>query len=360
MTNFGGVSGIGNIFKYNPTTSVFTDLFDFTGPSANPLGNLIQASDGNLYGMTEFGGQRAMVTFSAFNPTTFVYADLFDFSGPSGSYNGWNPTGSLIQATDGNLYGMTQGGGVLEYGNIFSFNPTTKIFTDLVDFTGTSGSYIGAAPYGSLIQATDGNLYGMTYFGGTNDSGTIFKYDPTTTVFSNLVNFTGNTGSYMGANPHGDLMQASDGNLYGMTYIGGAHDTGNIFKYNPTTAVFTDMVDFTGTSGLYIGDDPTGSLIEYHTTTGIHQLILDDGQFTIYPNPSTGIFTFAFKQSTNNGDQTAIEVYNVLGERVYSQFKIQKQILNIDLRNQPNGVYLYRVLSENGGLIGEGKLIIQK
>jgi hypothetical protein len=60
-------------------------------------------------------------------------------------------------------------------------------------------------------------------------------------------------------------------------------------------------------------------------------------------------------------ESQTIEVYNVLGARVYN--RVLKQIqhgCNIDLSAQPNGVYFYRVVAENRELIGEGKLIIEK
>ena len=60
---------------------------------------------------------------------------------------------------------MTSAGGANNDGVIFQYNLSTSTYTKLIDFTGTSGAAIGANPYGSLIQASDGNLYGMTYAG---------------------------------------------------------------------------------------------------------------------------------------------------------------------------------------------------
>jgi hypothetical protein len=81
----------------------------------------------------------------------------------------------------------------------------------------------------------------------------------------------------------------------------------------------------------------------------------------VYPNPSGGMFTFAFRHAELvSASQTNVEVYNVLGEQVYSQFYIQNPTFNINLSNQPSGIYFYRIIDINGNLIGEGKLIIQK
>jgi hypothetical protein len=80
---------------------------------------------------------------------------------------------------------------------------------------------------------------------------------------------------------------------------------------------------------------------------------------SVFPNPNAGVFTIEAKGEKPEG-KSSIEIYNVLGEKVYLQFNIQNPTFKIDLLNQPNGVYLYRIISQNGDLIGEGKLIIAK
>ncbi len=99
---------------------------------------------------------------------------------------------------------------------------TNAQFTDLLDFTGTAN---GKNPYGSLIS--DGTfLYGMTYAGGVNNLGTIFKIKPDGTGYLKLLDFSGTAN---GSNPYGSLFY--DGTfLYGMTYAGGANSDGTIFK----------------------------------------------------------------------------------------------------------------------------------
>ncbi len=101
---------------------------------------------------------------------------------------------------------MTSSGGASHDGNIFKYNPTTSTYTDLVDFTGTTGAYIGYEPFGSLIQATDGNIYGMTSEEFLSD-GNIFQYNPTTSTYTDLIDFTGYSGSSNGFTPEGDLME---------------------------------------------------------------------------------------------------------------------------------------------------------
>jgi uncharacterized repeat protein (TIGR03803 family) len=87
--------------------------------------------------------------------------------------NGAHPNGSLIQATNGKLYGMTSEGGSINAGVIFSFDPSSYTYTKLKNFDGTNGGN----PYGSLMQARNGKLYGMTRKGGSINAGVIFSFD---------------------------------------------------------------------------------------------------------------------------------------------------------------------------------------
>ncbi len=93
-----------------------------------------------------------------------------------------------------------------------------------------------------------------------------------------------------------------------------------------------------------------------HTTDGI-QPVKNWDKIVIYPNPSPGTFTI---QLPSAGSKSSVEIYDVLGEKVYSELSVVTDKLSINLSNQPSGIYLYRVLNENRDLLGEGKVVIQK
>ncbi|HEX5151937.1 MAG TPA: choice-of-anchor tandem repeat GloVer-containing protein [Parafilimonas sp.] len=239
MTSLGGSSGVGVIFSYNPATAAYNKLKDFNHTNgAYPFGGLIQASNGKLYGLTSGGGSSGNGVMFSFDPATSTYTKLKDFD----NYTiGSAPYGSLVQASDGKLYGMTSGG--YYAGVIFSYNPATADFTKLIDFDYTNGS----TPYGNLIQASDGKLYGMTYSGGGDDNGVIFSFDPSTSTYAKLKDFNETSGKH----PFGSLMQAPDGKLYGMTAEGGSNGGGVSFSYDPAASTFTKLADFTGANGGY-------------------------------------------------------------------------------------------------------------
>ena len=247
MTSVGGIGNYGVVFSFGPSTSAYTKLKDFEATNGrDPVGSLVQASDGKLYGMTNVGGSGNNGVIFSFNPSTSTYTKLKDFDG----MNGRNPNGSLMQASDGKLYGMTSAGGSSAYngyGVIFSFDPVSSTYTKLKDFNDDISG--GGIPTGSLMQASDGKLYGMTSEGGSNNGGVIFSFDPSTSTYTKLKDFDYNTS---GSRPFGSLMQASNGKLYGMTQVGGSvSGDGVIFSFEPSTSIFTKLKDFDYPNGTY-------------------------------------------------------------------------------------------------------------
>ena len=98
--------------------------------------------------------------------------------------------------------------------------------------------------------------------------------------------------------------------------------------------------------------------IDSTCVTGSKEIINSAGEYTIYPNPSNGKFTL---EALGVSSQSVVEIYNVLGERVYIQtIKIGKEDTPVNLVDKPSGLYLYRVLTETGYIVSEGKFIIQK
>jgi len=247
MTVNGGSSGRGVIFSFDPSSSTYTKLKDFDyANGAHPYGSLMQASDGKLYGMTSQGENSSRGVIFSFDPSSSTYTKLKDFDYTNGGY----PYGSLMQASDGKLYGMTQSGGSSGYGVIFSFDPSSSTYTKLKDFDNTNGAY----PRGSLMQASDGKLYGMTVNGGSSGYGVIFSFDPSSSTYLKLKDFDVANGAF----PYGSLMQASDGKLYGMTLNGGNSDRGVIFSFDPSSSAYTKLKDFDYTNGAH----PLGSLMQ--------------------------------------------------------------------------------------------------
>jgi uncharacterized repeat protein (TIGR03803 family) len=208
-----------------------TTLVNFSGSDgSSPLfGSLIQGSDGNLYGMTSAGGSHRQGT--VFKVTIQgTLTTLYNFCAKSGCADGSAPYGGLILAKDGNLYGTTEAGGAHGYGTVFKITSQGKLAT-LHSFTLRDG----ANPYAGLLQAKDGKFYGTTQSGGAHLLGTVFKIT-SLGAFTTMHSFNSTDGS----SPEAPLMQASDGNFYSTTYNGGSGGYGTIFKMT-TSGVLTTL-----------------------------------------------------------------------------------------------------------------------
>jgi uncharacterized repeat protein (TIGR03803 family) len=244
----GGPNGNGTLYKITPA-GVETVLYAFTGgDGGGPFGALVEGSDGNFYGTTSGGGPNFNGTVFKITPAG-VMTMLHSFTG--GTSDGSSSNASLIQGLDGNFYGTTSGGGASANGTVFNITPA-GVETVLYSFTGGSD---GSEPQAALIQATDGNFYGTTSGGGASGHGTVFKIT-SAGVETVLHSFAGGTD---GSNPAAALTQGSDGNFYGTTYSGGSSNLGTVFKITPAGV---ETILHTFTSGTTDGNYPAASLIQ--------------------------------------------------------------------------------------------------
>jgi uncharacterized repeat protein (TIGR03803 family) len=174
--------------------------------------------------------------------------------------NGFLPTGGLVADGHGNFFGTTRMGGTSNDGTIFSFNPATGTLTSLVSFTGSNGSL----PYVGLVSDGHGQFLGTTVFGGSSSDGTIFSFDPTTTLLTTLINFNGKNGSL----PYNLMVPDGQGDFVGTTVQGLAGDVvvGTAYSLDPTSGVLTRLGNFAGTyqsepvPGVN-GSDPSSPLV---------------------------------------------------------------------------------------------------
>ncbi len=246
-TDWGGTTGNGTVFKMD-ASGVVTTLHFFAGSDGTrPYAGVIQGSDGNFYGVTVTGGANNNGTVFKMNASG-VLTTLYSFTGQP--LDGAIAQGRLIQGSDGNFYGTTHFGGTNNDGTVFKMDASGTL-TTLHSFAGSEG----AQPYAGLIQGNDGNFYGTTQFGGADGNGTVFKMDAAGGV-TTLHSFAA-LPSDDGARPRCGLIQGSDGNFYGTAQLGGATGNGTVFKVDSSGAV-TTLHAFTGSDG----SQPTGQLIQ--------------------------------------------------------------------------------------------------
>jgi uncharacterized repeat protein (TIGR03803 family) len=275
-----------SLFRFDGNSLTYLHTFGGTGDGYSPWGGLLGASDGDLYGATYSGGTNSAGTIYRYSPASDTYEKIHDFSGTDSAH----PTGDLIETAPGDFYGTTAGNGFDDSGSVFhadasgTITPLYLIPTELSQFpqagparapngdfytTGygsTAGGSIfsvdsqglytprhgldyateGSVPNGTLLWASDGRLYGIGSDGGAGGYGTVFRYDgsPTLTV---LKAFSGDADGVM---PRGGLIQASDGNIYGVTYGLVTVSSGTIFRIDASDT-FATVHSFNGVDGAF-------------------------------------------------------------------------------------------------------------
>jgi uncharacterized repeat protein (TIGR03803 family) len=271
-TAAGGSSSQGTVFRvgFDGTESVLYSFAGGANDGATPSGGLLVGSDGTLYGTTRSGGagscggQQPSGLVLPIGPCGTIFA--LTLSGQEqvlylfqGGDDGGVPMTGLVQASSGDLYGTTTGGGNYLDGTVFQFTPLGK--QSVLYAFGAAGPNDGASPEAGVVIGTNGSLYGSTALGGASDNGTLFNLTlaGAETVLATF------TGAGAGQTPTQTLMQASDGNFYGTSSGGGMSSAncpsgcGTVFQLTPS-GTLTILYRFGGNAND--GILPSSALIQ--------------------------------------------------------------------------------------------------
>jgi len=211
-----------------------------------PYAGLVFDTQGNLYGTTLRGGTHGRGTAFELSPVTgggWTETVLYNFNNAPDAAN---PYGGLTLDQAGNLYGTTYYGGTGNTGAVYKLTAAHGTWTESVLY-----SFVDGSPLGSLVFDGKGNLYGTTSSGGSVGSGTVFELTPSGNTWnaSVLYSFKGNENGD-GDSPTSGLIFDAAGNIYGTTERGGAKDSGTVFKLTLSKGVWTEslLYSFTGES----------------------------------------------------------------------------------------------------------------
>jgi uncharacterized repeat protein (TIGR03803 family) len=235
-----------------PWTDTILHRFGGGTDGAQPLNGVTFDDAGNFYGTANLGGAygNGAVFEGTRSGNTWMESVLYSFVGGTDAVN--PVAGLLVDKAGPKLYGTTSFGGANGIGAIYELARSGSGWTETVLYSFTGGSD-GSAPVGGLVADAAGNLYGGTFFGGDNGGGVVYELSPSGGgwTFNTIYSFTG----YYG--PYNTLTFDAHGNLYGTTEGGGAYGSGSVFKLTPGSGgwTMTDLHDFAGGSdgGLLYG-----------------------------------------------------------------------------------------------------------
>ncbi len=328
VTTFGGTHGDGVVFKISPAGKE-TVIFNFDGAHGkSPQSPLVQGTDGNFYGTAESGGtlgSGVVFKISSSGKLTVLHGFHTDAN------DGQAPTAGVVQALDGNFYGVTQSGGIFGAGTIYRVN-SAGTYLKLYDFDGTTAS----TPYVGLIQHTSGVFYGLTVQGGTSNSGTFYSFNEQLLPFVNLVTssgkvratveilgqgFTGTTGvSFNGI--AASFKVVSDTYLTAMvpsgattgsvtvTTPGGALVSNKIYRVTPTIKSFSPTSGTVGTPVMITGNSLSQAMkVTFGGVTATSFTVNSDSLVTA--TVPTGAKTGKIAITTAGGTATSAQTFTV-------------------------------------------------
>ncbi|MBL0047754.1 MAG: T9SS type A sorting domain-containing protein [Bacteroidetes bacterium] len=231
-----GTNGTG-IFEYLVDSNIFRVIYPFTVASGlGGQGTLCVADSGKIYGITAQGAANGLGGIFEFDSDTKMYTILYNFIAADGGL----PLCGVIKASNDKLYGSMSIGGTQNKGTLFEFDLKNNSFQKFYDFDIADNK---GSRNGELTEAVNGKIYGITTFGGNSNYGTIYEIDTT----SHAVNIVANFDSLnFCAHPTGSLLQVSNGHLMGYTYSGGNYHYGTIFEFDPYTHVLQNNYHLSG------------------------------------------------------------------------------------------------------------------
>jgi uncharacterized repeat protein (TIGR03803 family) len=252
-TASGGKGNNGLVYKVT-SSGTYTTLYILTpGIGTYPIAPPTQGADGFLYLPVSLGGANSCGSILKLTTAGVLNSSYMFPCGPGGAF----PIGPLVQASNGNFYSTTQDGGTNGEGTIYQV--TTGLAVTILHSFGTTfgdGSYPGAG----LLLATDGNYYGSTAEGGTFDDGVLFN-TTTSGTYKDLYSFN-NSVNLMQTSPLSPEVQNTNGLLYGVTEFGGTNNQGTIYSLNMGLAPFVNAPLFSGKEGgsvLILGNHLSGT-----------------------------------------------------------------------------------------------------
>jgi uncharacterized repeat protein (TIGR03803 family) len=307
---YGGTYGV--FYKMTPKGKLTAYPFDYTDGYEPNLPT--QGADGNFYGTTQFGGGTCNcgVVYKATTGGKITPLHVFTGYVSATDYDGNRPIGVLVQDNDGYLWGTTYQGGEYNEGTIFKIATTGKDYELVYSFQFAEPQLLGQLPVAGLTLGTDGNLYGVTAYGGTNNYGATFQVTPAGDV-TFLYSFCSVAGCADGIVPETPLIQHTNGKFYG-TASGNSLCCGTFFSFDMGLPPFTRMLSTEGKVGAtvdFLGQGFTSTTsVSFNGTLATSFKIISDTLLSV--KIPVGALTGLVKIITSSGTLLSNQNFKVL------------------------------------------------
>jgi uncharacterized repeat protein (TIGR03803 family) len=240
VTNNGGANGSGTIFEFNPADESLVKVFDLSQSTGTGCSmHMLETEPGVLHGVMTYDGDGWRGTLFKFDYNQYEFTVLHHFADATGGH----PNSSFYKTQNGLLYGTTMYGGQHSNGVVYTFNPEANEYSVVYNFT--QGDDVGQGPLGNLIPDGEGSFYGITHGNqGAVEDRAIYKFSTETNTYTHLQQLPWGNGWHMV-----NWAKASNGKMYGTTYFGTEYNDGVLFEYDPLTNELQSKHTFTGVSG---------------------------------------------------------------------------------------------------------------
>ncbi len=316
VSSTGGTNSVGYVFQLT-TGGAESVLYNFTNAAdgGTPRIGVIEGNDGNLYGTNTTGGSGSGILYRLSLAGTLTPLHTFN-AATDGS-----AAGGLIMNNAGDIFGAATTGGTSSEGTVFAYTHL-GVFELVHTFTGVSPD--GALPNTQLLQASDGFIYGATRRGGAlSNAGSLFRFDPANfATFATIGSFPPTGMSDPDYNPAYGMTEAADGNLYGLTAEGGSTGYGSIYKIVPGATPVVSLNVYSlhdlvagglPSSGLFLGGDGN-----FYATSSSYGNPSDPSLtgppngtfFQFSPASSLATVLYTFSGPAGNADGTPLEAAN--------------------------------------------------
>ena len=237
--------------------------------------------------------------------------------------------GNLVLASDGKLYGLTNGNDPNSKIALFSLDTLTLAYNVEYQFD----SLIRTANIG--LTELNGKLYGSTNYGGANNNGFLFSYELGNSQFTKIHDFdyTADGGNFQASwTPY-------NGKLYSTSYTGGQKGYGTLVAYEPATTTFSTITHLSVNNGRSFKGSPVVIPAAIVTSSSALNNTGSNNEVAVYPNPSNGMIYISSSQKVES-----IEVYTASGVKVMSDEGKD----NYNLSQLPYGMYVVKIHTQDG------------